>query len=201
MKRRPPHRNPRTQPRSLHKHYCGTNQITRPDSDEPSFLEGSILTDLKKKRKKKKKKKKRERLLGSINGVSLEDFIDTSVSRTSQGRSNYEALLTPAELVHHVAPVFERRVIDEIQQLERKGCIAEWSQVPDTAKFPRPRNVWTGLWSGWCSSPYIYHSLSDAILNIFVPRAFPSSHGLMSFGLSNGTLPRARTSRSLDFAA
>ena len=57
-----------------------------------AFREGQILKDL----------PENERLLGSINGVSLEDFIDISASRTLQERSNDGALLTPVELVHHV---------------------------------------------------------------------------------------------------
>ena len=173
--------------------------------------------------------------------MSLDEFIDTSASGTFQGRFYDGALLTPVELANHVPPDFDGWVSDEIKQLERKGCIAKWSQVADTTRFPRPRMclllgvepakprlfwdgrwlnlmcrhspfqmdgvgkvaqcswygahqvtldhksgfhnvplhpdswscfgfcwkgtyyVWTVLCFGWWSSPYIYHSLSDAI--------------------------------------
>ena len=81
----------------------------------------------------------KERLLGWIKGVRLEEFADGSASGIFQGRSYDGSKLTPVELTNHVSPEFEGWVSDEILQLERKGGIAEWEKVADTAKSPKPR--------------------------------------------------------------
>ena len=40
--------------------------------------------------------------------------------------------------------------------------------------------VWTVLCFGWCTSPYIYHSLSDAVASTYSPKTYPPRRGSMT---------------------
>ena len=50
--------------------------------------------------------------------------------------------------------------------------------------------VWTVLWFGWCASPYIYHSFSDAVAQYLRSQDIPTSAWLDDFWMSNSRVTR-----------
>ena len=205
----------------------------------------------------------KNRLLNWIQGVRLEEFVDSSTSGLFHGNYYNGSELTSVELANHIPPQFEEWASEELLQLEQKGCIAKWSQLADVSESPRPKMclplgvepkkprlfwdgrwlnlmckhspfqmdgvgkvaqcswqgahqvtldhksgfhnvplhpdswtyfgfcwqgvyyVWTVLCFGWCSSPFIYHGLSDAIAQYIRSLGVPILTWLDDFWLSN----------------
>ena len=51
-------------------------------------------------------------------------------------------------------------------------------------------NVWTVLYFGWCASPYIYHSLSDAVAQYLRSQDIPTSAWLDDLWMTNSRATR-----------